>query len=163
MGVKGAKDPKAQNKWNKFIALLVEAAGLPHTALVRLCFITADGQTYELQNLEDLQSISKQYGTINTDGDRSTTSLQIAIEVLALNISDYRMRFKYEQEQFLKEAQNENTEDRLPQFVLSPLITTNAVIQKSYKKRASSSVSPAIDIMDMLHVNQSQSDQVQSV
>ena len=177
MGVKGAKDPKGQERWNRFRALLVEAAGLPTTSLVRLCFINSEGQQHELQNLDDLRSISKQYGTVHTDGDRCSVSLQIVIEVLALNVSEYRMRFKYEQELFMKEHQIESARSdsghgalselqkgRLSQFVLSPLTTTRAVIRKGLKQSeqskqsASGSMSPAIDIMDMLNVNQSPSD-----
>ena len=106
-----------------------------------------------------------------------SVSLQIVIEVLALNVSEYRMRFKYEQELFMKEHQIESARSdsghgalselqkgRLSQFVLSPLTTTRAVIRKGLKQSeqskqsASGSMSPAIDIMDMLNVNQSPSD-----
>ena len=62
MGVKGAKNKKQQEKWNKFVSLLISNAGLPSTCLVRLIFMNPDGKKYDINNYNDLKELSTKYG-----------------------------------------------------------------------------------------------------
>ena len=161
MGVKGAKNKKQQERWNKFISLLIENAGLPSTCLVRLTFTNADGQKYDINNYDDLKQLSQQYGDKQININYITMNIQI--EVLALKFEEYQKRFKHEQDLYMKRnniqlQQNkllsQHDKQLLSKFVLSPLTTTKAVIQKKIKIPDQPSLSQSPSIMDMLHVNQ---------
>merc|ERR1712228_103922 len=91
-------------------------------------------------------------------------TMNIDIEVLALTFDAYQKRFKYEQDEFMKQHKlnlsknniSDTDKQLLSKFILSPLTTTKATISKqikSKKKTNSESTSPSINIMDMLHVN----------
>eukprot|EP01083_Nonionella_stella_P217464 780747_1 len=136
MGVKGAKNKKQQEKWNKFVSSLIKNAGLPSTCLVRLTFKNSEGITYEINNYDDLKELSEKYGIKNNN---NYIRMNISIEVLALTFIEYQKRFKYEQNKYMKKhnikTQNNNLisdkhKQILSKFILSPLTITNAIIQK---------------------------------
>ena len=163
MGVKGAKNKKDQDKWNKFVSTLVEKAALPKTCLVRLTFTDSEGTKHEINNFDDLKELASSHGIIKMN----CFLINIDIEVLALTFNAYQKRFKFEQDEFMKKHKlnlsknniSDNDKQLLSKFVLSPLTTTKATLQRKFKskkkkkKTESESSSPSINIMDMLNVN----------
>lgn len=160
MGVKNFKNKAQQDKWNRFVALLIQNAGLPSTCLIRLIFKDSQNKKYEISNYKDLKQLAIKYGDKNKT--KNYITMNIIIEVMALTYDEYQKRFKYEQDKYLKLHNIKNKSSSpsqlkiLEKFVLSPLTSTNAIIQKPIKPKQSHARSPSESpsIMDMLHVNQ---------
>jgi len=158
------QNSKQQSKWNRFVASLIEHAGLPKTCLVRLTFMNTERQKYEITNYDELEKLATSYG--DTHSTLHYITLHIVIEVLALTFDEYQKRYKYEQDRYMKQhhikpdAMHNNLltpqqKALLTQFVLPALTTTKAVIQRRTKPATHNkqdSQSPSI--MDMLNVNQ---------
>eukprot|EP01083_Nonionella_stella_P055365 146059_1 len=118
-----------EQKWNDLIATLIQEAGLPSTCLVRLTFMDAKQQRYTIMDSDALNKLAILFGE-KTD---ESITMNVIIEILALNIEEYLKRFKYEHNKFNQEKRDNNSS--IIKFELCALSSTKATIRQKIKQK----------------------------